>query len=206
MIQLDDLQKVWGTQRCCDSPLKLIGVRGALDAGFVNREDIYDDVIFAVNAKTGTFTAWLASVDPSTPLIQNPINPAGAAQLVPGVHLFRKGIHKENPKWPCLVQAEDFTVYRLAADGEVKGQESGDFGIHLHSGGMGEGTGRFSAGCQIIHNGDGYFQDPTWSAFIQPLYAAMQAGGIREVPYLLVDASEAKLDVGTVVFSNPYVP
>lgn len=206
MIQFADLQKLWGARRGCDSPIRLIGVRGALEAGYVKPDGLYDAVIFVLDAKAGAFTSWLASVDPSLPLIQHPINPAGAAQLVPGVHLFARGIHKENPDWPCLVQAEDFTVYRLAADGSVKGHESGDFGIHLHSGGEGEGTGRFSAGCQIIHNGDGYFQDPTWSAFIQPLYAAMKAGGINEVPYLLIDEADAKLDMGDIVFSNPYVP
>ena len=200
-----DFKPLWSGQRAADSPLKLVGVRGALEIGHPNRVDIYDDLIFVVDENAGTVTAWLASVDPSLPLILNPINPDGCAQLVDGVHLFGRGIHKGNTAWPCLIQAEDFTIDRLDTNGNVKGQESGDFGIHLHSGGTGTDTKRFSAGCQIIHNGDGYFQDPTWSGFIQTIYAAMKAAGIAVVPYLLMDAADFTLPIPDTV-SNPVTP
>ncbi len=205
-IQFSDLQTLIAGQRCADSPLYTVGVRGALEKPYTHPDGLYDSVIFVVDQPAQTFTAWLASLDPSLPLIQSPINPAGAAQLVPGVHLFERGIHKENPDWPCLIQAEDFTVYRLNTDGTVKGQESGDFGIHMHSGGEGECTGRFSAGCQIYHNGDGYMQDPTRARFVAATNGAIIAHGISVLPYRLLLASDAPLDYDSVTFENPITP
>jgi hypothetical protein len=205
-IKFSDLQNLITGQRCADSPLYLIGVRGALENGYQKPDGLYDSVIFVVDQKAGTFTAWLASTDPSQPLIANPINPDGAAQLVTGVHLFERGIHKENAAWPCLIQAEDFTVYRLDTNGNVKGQESGDFGIHMHSGGEGEGTGRFSAGCQIYHNGDGYMCDPTRHNFVLATNGKMITYGISTVPYRLVDAADAPLDYDSLTFANPIMP
>jgi len=201
-----DFASLWEGNRGAESPLKMVAVRGALEDGKPNSNAIYDDLIFVINEHAGTVSTWLASVDPSEALIVNPINPAGAAKLVPGVHLFARGVHKGNPAWPCLVQAEDFTVYRLDAHGNIRGQESGDFGIHLHSGGTGEDTKHFSAGCQIIHNADGYFQDPTWGHFIHAIYGVMKSAGISTVPYLLVNAADFNLPIPKDGYANPIVP
>jgi len=201
-----DFTPLWTGQRGCSSPLKMVAVRGALEHGNPNLVTVYDDLIFVLDERSGTVTTLLASVDPSAALIQEPINPDGAAQLAPGVWFFAKGIHKENPAWPCLVQAEDFTVFRLAKDGSVRTRQIGDFGIHFHSGGTGSSTKRFSAGCQIPHNGDGYFQDPTWGKIIHPIYAAMDAYGIRTLPYMLIDAKDFHLPIPTTGYLNPIVP
>ncbi|XHR29599.1 MAG: hypothetical protein ACFUZC_03385 [Chthoniobacteraceae bacterium] len=202
----EDFTPLWSAQRGADSPLKLLGVRGALQpSGKPNSDAVYDDLIFVIDETANRVTAWLASVDPSLPLIQHPINPAGCAQLAPGVHFFARGIHKGNSAWPCLVQAEAFTVYRLAKDGSINGKETGDFGIHLHSGGAGSSTKNFSAGCQIIHNVDGYFRNPTWGNFIQPIFTAMKAAGVASIPYLLLNASTFNLSLPTKL-ENPVVP
>jgi len=200
-----DFASLWEGKPHSDSPLKMVAVRGGLENGKPNSDAVYDDVIFVIDEHAVTVTTWLASVDPSLYLIANPVNLDGAAQLAPGIHLFARGVHKGNPAWPCLVQAQDFTVFRLDKEGNVKGQQVGDFGIHLHSGGTGLNTKHFSAGCQIIHNADGYFQDPTWSRFIQPIYDAMKAAGISTVPYMLLDAADFHLPVPTS-FENPITP
>ena len=75
--------------------------------------------------------------------------------------------------------------------------QCGQFGICIHSGGEGMDTGRFSAGCQIVQNPDGYFQDPTWSKFWDPIHDAMKAHGLQTVPYVL--RTKAALQVAGLI-------
>ena len=227
IISSDNLTALWADQKGSDLPFRILAIRAALEApGAANRETVYDDLMILHDSREGTFTVWLASVDPSWPLIENPINPDGAAQLMPGVWMFERGIHKENPAHPCLVQTEDFKVWRLYTDGTIitrvanGGIDTGDFGIHLHSGGPGQilgngvagmplaSTCNFSAGCQIVHNGDGYFCDPTWGKFIQPVYAKMAQYGQTQVPYWLSDNTFAPtgLEFTGLVLQNPVIP
>jgi len=192
------LLSLWTGQRCADSPVKLMGFRGGLASGQSSVASLqnsvgsaYDDLI--VRIIDGVATFWRASVDPSAPLIANPINPSGAAMLCDGVHLFEK--HLMHGKYWCLGQAEDVHVYRFnPATGKPRltalGQavtEFGQFGICIHSGGSGADTGRFSAGCQILFNRDGYFCNPTWSSFYGPIVAAMDAHQLTTIPYMLRD-------------------
>lgn len=171
---------------------RLLGIRGALEAkGAENRETVYDDLI--IRDIDGVLTTWIASVDPGWSLIVNPINDDGAAQLCEGTWEFALGIHKGNPAWPCLIQAKNFNVWRLHTDGSKKTDSSGkpaiftgDFGIHMHSGGAGEETKNFSAGCQIIRNDDGYFKNPTWENFFQPIKTYCKANNQSIIPYVLI--------------------
>ena len=173
------------------SPIKLIGIRGAQDSAVQqNSFARYDDAI--VVDIQGKRTQWLASTDPSWALVIHPINPVGAAQLLPGVHLFQRflmhaGTLRQN--W-CLGQAESGHVNRLNLDGTVNHVDYGDFGICIHSGGEGMDTGRFSAGCQIIQNNDGYFQNPTWGAFYGPIRDMMVTLKTPTIPYLLINRSD----------------
>jgi hypothetical protein len=64
------------------------------------------------------------------------------------------------------------------------------FGICIHSGGAGMNTGRFSAGCPIIDNPDGYFRDPTWSNFWLPIRDGMKEHNLPTIPYMLVDVGD----------------
>jgi hypothetical protein len=51
-------------------------------------------------------------------------------------------------------------------------------------------TGRFSAGCQIIDNPDGYFRNPTWSNFWLPIRNGMKEHDLPTIPYMLVDVGD----------------
>lgn len=179
------------------SPMRIIGVRGANDsAGQQNSYARYDDQIVTQLPGEiidgGGIRAWTASTDPSWSLVVNPIVSGGAAQLRPGIHLFERHLmHAGTPRehW-CLGQAEDVYINRLNNDGTVNHQECGQFGICIHSGGEGMDTGRFSAGCQIIQNNDGYFQDPTWSRFWFPIRDTMIRLNLSTIPYLLLNKSD----------------
>lgn len=175
--------------------VKQIAVRGWLEGtSKEDRFDIYDDAIIVLNGAAATI--FRAAVDPTTYLVRHPINTDGAAQLMIGLWKFRRGLHHGKPSLPCFIQAEDFIVNRLDAGGHVTHQETGDFGIHIHSGGDGDTTDRFSAGCQIIHNPDGYrAPDGKWGAFwyqkfYYPQIATMQMHDQTVLPYLLVGAED----------------
>jgi len=172
------------------SPVNLAAIRGANPDPGHNPFARYDDVILA--CIRGVITQWVASTDPSWALVVHPVTNEGAAQLRPGIHLFRQHLmHAGTPReHPCLGQAEEVAVNRLDSAGRVVRAESGQFGICIHSGGEGMETGRFSAGCQIIQNNDGYFCDPTWSRFWLPVRDAMNALGLKTVPYLLLNKSD----------------
>lgn len=181
----DLLDAMWIGNRGSTSPVRLMGFRGGLEpADSPNATGIYDDLIAVLIE--GSVTFWKASVDPSTALIKNPINPDGAAQLCPGIHLFTR--HLMHGKYLVLGQSEDVHVNRLRPDGTVREVQFGDFGICIHSGGSADDTQRFSAGCQIIHNPDGYFGQPTWDRFFLTISQAMAAHQIASVPYMLTEA------------------
>jgi hypothetical protein len=93
-------------------------------------------------------------------------------------------------KYRCLGQAEDVKIQRLNHDGTVNHMDEGDFGICIHSGGAGMDTRRFSAGCQIIENPNGYFADPTWSNFWLPILNGMKKHSLSTVPYMLADIGD----------------
>jgi len=189
LMDIDTLNGFWNGKRGADSPVRLMGFRGGLEpAGSPNAFGIYDDLIVVLI--DGAATAWKAAVDPAPALIRNPINPDGAAQLCEGVHLFER--HLMHGKYPVLGQAESVHVARLAiGDGGnvyCKEIQFGDFGICIHSGGDGDDVRRFTAGCQIIANPNGYFGAPTWGSFFEPIMHAMSVYGLQTVPYLLTSA------------------
>ena len=173
------------------SPIRLVGIRGAQEpTGAANSFARYDDNIMVMMPGRDP-VQYLASTDPSWSLVVHPIVPQGAAQLLPGVHLFEAFLMHGTPRqhW-CLGQAESVHINRLKDDGTVSHVDCGEFGICIHSGGEGMDTGRFSAGCQIIANPDGYFQNPTWINFWGPIRDAMIKLNLKTVPYLLVNKSD----------------
>jgi hypothetical protein len=178
-----------------NSPISLIGVRAALEPSPAeNRTDIYDDII--LRCIDGTVTQWVASVDPTKTLVMTPISGQKyAAQLSKGIYLFEK--HLMHGKYHCLGQAEDVPIERLNHNSTINHMEKGDFGICIHSGGPGMATRRFSAGCQIIYNPDGYFGDPTWSNFWLPILNGMKTHELSTIPYMLLDVGDLRLNSGT---------
>ena len=205
-----DFTHLWKGQCGSSWAFKMVAVRGALEPVSVpNSLAVYDDVIFLIDETAGSVRALLASVDPAPSLVRKPINPKGAAQLKPGVHFFKRGLHHSDPYKPCLVQAEPFTVFRLDTAGNIKFEETGEFGIHFHSGGTCPGgtadletwtTQNFSAGCLITHEQSYFGSD--WLARMQSINATMNREGIIEVPLLLLEKSEFDLPIPTQ-FENP---
>ena len=186
-----DFDQLWAQvpeSRGGKSPVQIIGIRGALEASSdKNRYDIYDDLI--VVRIGGVVRSYVASTEPSKYLVLHPINSEGAARLCPGIHLMSKhNMHGDSQK-PALCQSEDVHVERLNSDGTVSHLDYGQFGICIHSGGAGTDTGRFSAGCQIINNPNGYFGNPFWHDLITWIYQGMDANKITTVPYLLFEDS-----------------
>ncbi len=179
----DFLPKLWAGQRGENSRVRLTGVRAANESSnSQNSFARYDDMIFV--EIDGVVTPWLASTDPAWALVVHPIVPEGAAQLCEGNHLFQ--LHLMHGVHLCLGQAERVHVNRLNADGTVREKRVlGDYGICIHSGGEGMQTDRFSAGCQIFQNPDGYFQDQTWSNIFDPIHRAMRTLNLATVPYVL---------------------
>jgi hypothetical protein len=228
MITATDLNALWAGRRGTEYNYRILAIRGALELqGQPNRESVYDDVVIHYDTATGEIECCIASLDPAWPLIVNPENPDGALMLPDGgVYLFKKGIHKGIAAHPCLVQAESFLVWRLDTQGNVKVDGSGnpihygpdDFGDHYHSGGAGPilrtgiggmplaSTCNFSAGCQIVHEPDGYFQ-AGWQAHIARVYARMDRNGQSVVPYAVIDNAKnpTGIDFTQLTYSNPVV-
>jgi peptidoglycan hydrolase-like protein with peptidoglycan-binding domain len=96
-----------------------------------------------------------ATTEPGRYWTQLHPNPAGAATLVWGHHLYKRGRHRGKP---ALVSASGIDrVWRdrdadFAQDITERVQQ-GRFGIHVHAGGRDESIGRWSAGCIAIHGG-----------------------------------------------------
>ena len=105
------------------------------------------------------------TTNPGLPYLLQPMNPKGAAIVVPGQYLsvFKKGLH--HGEYPALVQCAPITVVRdnnknskLDYDGE---KESGMFGINYHRGSkftLSKIIGKNSAGCQV-HMNTKYFEE-----------------------------------------------
>ena len=175
---------LWPGQRGEKEHVKCIGIRGELAPDHVPILGIYDDVLILMIGDV--CTEWKGSTNPGQYFINHPTNPKGCAQLVEGIHMFKPGIH--NDQFPAFVQAEDFAVNRLNEKGQIVLQETGEFGIHLHSGGPGEDVNQYSAGCQIVWSPEGYF-GATWHRFFDPASNAMQDNDQSILPYMLVDAT-----------------
>jgi len=161
--------------------VKLLGIRGFYaDLGHPGKNDlgIYDDLI--VRCIGDETVGYRASTDPGWYWIKHPMNPAGCAILTEATHLFTTGLH--DGKYPALVQAEDFVVWRLDTDGNKVSQGTSST-IHLHSGGPGMDVDVFSAGCQVIHSPEGYF-GKTWLNFFDP------RAGQGTVAYKLIRAED----------------
>lgn len=163
--------------------VKLIGIRGYPRD---NKLGIYDDLIGRVIGDEVSF--FRASTDPGAYYIEHPLNPQGCAQLQAGLWLYQPGLHRGHH---ALVQAEPVTVDRIDSNGKKNTQESGWFGVNIHSGGAEDDVGRFSAGCQVIHAPEGAWGE-TWLSFYDPVVAAMAIYQQHKLPYLLTTHLKAK--------------
>lgn len=163
--------------------IALLGIRGFLNPE--NKMDVYDDVI--IRFIDGTISAFRASVDPGSYYLQNPVNEHGCARLQCGLWWYTRGEHHAKP---AFVQLEEVTVDRLDPRGNKRMQDSGFFGVNIHSGGPEYLVGRYSAGCQVIWSEEPW--KAQWLDFYVPLIGAMVDMGVSRIPYLLVDKLEAE--------------
>lgn len=160
--------------------IALLGIRGN---GATNEMGVYDDTIY--RRLGDVVTSWRASTDPGRYWIQHPVNPSGCARLRCGVWRYTVGLHLG--KHLALCQAMAVTVDRIDAKGRVTAQQTGFFGINIHSGGTEPEVGKWSAGCQVIHCPEGAW-GTTWLAFFEPIRVALSG---KSVPYVLADRVHA---------------
>lgn len=166
--------------------ISLLGLRG--DRNNLNPNDLtslYDDTI--VRCIDGVLTHYQASVDPGSYYVNHPINPLGCAKLKTGLWMYQYGEHLH--AHPALVQADEVTVDRLDRSGKKLCEDTGYFGVNIHSGGPEYLIGRYSAGCQIIKTAEAW--KDKWQDFFLPIFAAMGIYEQKKIPYLLVDRLEA---------------
>lgn len=160
-------------------PVYLVGLRGYYrdSMGAPGRNDlgIYDDAIFVVSDHA--FASFNANTDPS-------LARAGTATLLPGVWLYRLGIHglskPPEKRYRALVQAAPVTVQRIPVGDDAHAPLptfTGYFGINIHRGAL---RSTASEGCQTIY--------PTqWPAFFALVETEMKRAGARTIPYLLAE-------------------
>ena len=96
-----------------------------------------------------------ASTEPGRFWTQVRPHPRGAANLVWGHHIYKRGKHRGHP---ALVSASGLDrVWRDRDKDFVQDMservQTGRFGIHVHAGGTGKQIGRWSAGCIAICGG-----------------------------------------------------
>ena len=184
-------------QRAKGHRARILGIRGfceAVNDPERNEMGIYDDLL--VREIGGRVERFRASTDPGWKWIQHPQNPKGCAQLQCGLWWYELGWHKGNP---ALVQADKVAVNRLDSKGRMVGQETGEFGIHIHSGGSEYTVGSFSAGCQVTFVPEGAW-GKTWHQFFDPIAEAILPWSSQDralfqkavdlhvrIPYVLTD-------------------
>lgn len=146
--------------------------------------NFYDDSI--VRWIDGDIKIYPASVDPGQYYINHALNPQGCARLKCGLWQYQLGEHHAHR---ALVQAEEVTVDRLDKLGKRVGEETGYFGINVHSGGPEYLVGRYSAGCQVIKTSEAWRDQ--WTDFFAPILTGLPIFRQVKVPYLLVDRLDA---------------
>lgn len=166
--------------------ISIMGIRGYYNGATYQQTptNIYDDaIVLCIDGELGIFQA---SVDPGSYYILHPVNPQGCARLKAGLWTYKVGEHHNHPS---LVQADEVTVERLDKLGKRLCEDSGFFGVNIHSGGPEYLVGRYSAGCQIIKTGEAWKDQ--WEKFFLLVFSAVGIFNQDKIPYLLVDTLEA---------------
>lgn len=167
-----------------EGPLNIIGYRNRF-----GRPNYFDDIISVyVKSASGKWAVlhYPATTLPGTPSLFKPVNPKGAAILVPKqyVNTYAIGYHKG--KYKALVQVKAMKVFRdnnrnKVYDREAVSVDIGFFGINIHRASLGaQVVGADSAGCQVIRDRSDYGQ------FISLCQEASEMYGNR-FTYTLVD-------------------
>lgn len=135
-----------------------------------NSPDKYNDcmILFWKDSHGQHVKALKATTQPGRFYTQVKPNPLGAANLVWGVHPYKKGRRRGRV---ILVSATGFDRVWRDANGDFRQNLDellylGRFGIQVHAGGHQESVGRWSAGCIAIHGG---YDGQPYSLFLKKL-------------------------------------
>lgn len=137
--------------------LNLVGVR---------RDNLgtntYDDYLLLMYRKGDEVTCnrYSITTDPGKYWLENPINPAGTAVLVPDQYRGTWKLGKHQNRYEALVQRKPVKVYRdnnrddvMDYENEVLVTQEGYFGINIHRSnpyGKSYSINKWSAGCQVF--------------------------------------------------------
>ena len=133
----------------------------------------YDDAFFIVTPQE--MTSWNGNTDPS----RYGLRPEGGrfmARLKPGCWWFKPLIHRG--RYQAFGQGESLvTVERVKKDGSVSKEETGEFGINLHLGGI---NGTSSEGCCTVPS-------EQWSDFRRTLNKVLHLAGLKRFSFILIE-------------------
>lgn len=153
--------------------LFILGIRGyyknTMGEEGENDRGMYDDAICIIGPDV--FKTFNANADPSK-------YQEGIANLLPGVHPYKKGKHgisKPGGGYPALRPATPGE--KLPVKRDVKGYSFG-IAINIHKGSYNSTS---SEGCQTIH-------PDQWKEFITTVYALMDKYQKQIIHYVLVEA------------------
>ena len=169
----DVLNRLKQKKLLVEYPVYLVGIRGYYEdtMGKPDQNDvgIYDDAIFIIYPE-GSYS-FNANTDPSR-------YRTGIAQLIPGIHYYRKGKHglsKPSGGYPALRPAtvgEALPVTRTDKEGIFDG-----IAINIHKGGYKTTS---SEGCQTIW-------PDQWQEFITKVYELMDKHNQKKIAYILIE-------------------
>lgn len=136
--------------------LNIVGVRNKF-----GRPNYFDDVILVFYHQKGKLMShhFQATTLPGIPYLLKPVNPEGAALLVPGQYkdAYQLGKHKG---YDALIQVGPVKVYRdnnLDLEYDFSNPHEGFFGINIHRASLtAKVVGPDSAGCQVIKKRSDY--------------------------------------------------
>ena len=141
---------------CLEGAEPLPELEGLIDLN-PNAPDFYNDcvVLYWRDSQGQHLRALQATTEPGRYYTRIRPHPKGAANLVWGHHLYKRGKHRGHP---ALVSASGLDRVWRDRDADFSQDITervyqGRFGIHVHAGGRGRSIGRWSAGCIAIHGG-----------------------------------------------------
>lgn len=142
--------------------LNIIGIRNPKP-----KPNCFDDSITVMYIRedfTWEIKSFVATTDPGTTWLREPLNPLGTAILKPGQYIdsYQLGMHRQ--KYRALIQKSPVTVWRdnnrdNVADYNLKTEDTGLFGINIHKAsdkGITKDIDNHSAGCQVLANADDF--------------------------------------------------
>lgn len=138
--------------------LNIIGIRANTHIPNVFNDSL--NVLFTDSSGKAIAYTWMATTDPGTYWLKNPLNDQGTAILKPGQYPGSHALGMHRGAYLALVQVKPLTVVRDfnrdgKADYDTGRQETGLFGINIHRAqvnGLTKYIDNYSAGCQVFAN------------------------------------------------------